>query len=263
MRVTMKRFPVTVILAVSFVLASCGSGTAPTTYTISGAVSGLNGTGLVLQYNSGNNLTITSNGAFTFPNSILSGDMYTVTVLTQPSNPAQTCAVTNGASGTANGDVGSVIVNCVNNTFTVGGVVSGLTGSGLVLQDNGGSNLAISANGSFSFPTPAPRGSNYTVTVLTQPASPAQTCGVTNGVGTNLNGNITAIQVICITTTVTYTVGGTVSGLSGGGLVLQDNSGDNLAVSANGGFTFATHVASGSTYSVTVLTQPSTPSQNC
>ena len=259
----MKWFPVTVILAMSFVLASCGSSTAPTTYTISGAVSGLNGTGLVLQYNSGNNLTIASNGAFTFANSIVSGDMYTVTVLTQPSNPAQTCAVTNGASGTANGDVGSVIVNCTNNTFTVGGVVSGLTGSGLVLQDNGGSNLPITANGSFSFPTPAPRGSGYTVTVLTQPASPAQTCGVSNGVGANINGNITAIQVICITTTVTYTVGGTVSGLSGSGMVLQDNSGDNLAVSANGSFTFATPVASGSTYSVTVLTQPSTPSQNC
>jgi alpha-tubulin suppressor-like RCC1 family protein len=261
--VTMKWFPVAVIFAFPFVLASCGSGTAPTTFTIGGTVSGLNGSGLVLQYNSGNNLTVTSNGTFTFPNAIVSGDMYSVAILTQPSSPAQTCAVTNGASGTASGDVGSVLVVCANNTFTVGGVVSGLTGSGLVLQYNGGSNLPISANGSFSFPTAAPRGSNYTVTVLTQPASPAQTCGVSNGVGTNINGNITAIQVICITTTVTFTVGGTISGLSGSGMVLQNNSGDNLAVSADGSFTFATPIASGSTYSVTVLTQPSTPSQSC
>src|SRR5215831_20631647 len=37
-----------------------------------------------------------------------------------------------------------------------------------------------------------------------------------------------------------YTIGGTVTGLSGTGLVLQDNGGDNLAVSASGPFTFAT-----------------------
>lgn len=55
--------------------------------------------------------------------------------------------------------------------------------------------------------------------------------------------------------TASYTVGGTVSGLTGT-VVLQDNNGDNLAVSANGTFTFATKIASGSAYSVTVLTQP-------
>ena len=37
----------------------------------------------------------------------------------------------------------------------------------------------------------------------------------------------------------TYSVGGTVSGLSGT-VVLQDNGSDNLSVSANGSFTFAT-----------------------
>ena len=39
-----------------------------------------------------------------------------------------------------------------------------------------------------------------------------------------------------------YSVGGTVSGLSGT-VVLQDNGGDNLSVSANGSFTFATSLA--------------------
>ena len=41
-----------------------------------------------------------------------------------------------------------------------------------------------------------------------------------------------------------FSVGGTVSGLSGT-VVLQDNGGDNLSVSASGSFTFATTVASG------------------
>src|SRR5512135_1464242 len=38
-------------------------------------------------------------------------------------------------------------------TFTVGGSVTGLTGTGLVLQDNGGDDLSVSAAGSFTFKT--------------------------------------------------------------------------------------------------------------
>src|SRR5205085_3677371 len=54
----------------------------------------------------------------------------------------------------------------------------------------------------------------------------------------------------------TYSVGGTVSGLSGT-VVLQDNGGDDLSVSGNGAFTFATRLASGAAYNVTVKTNPS------
>ena len=53
----------------------------------------------------------------------------------------------------------------------------------------------------------------------------------------------------------TYTVGGTVSDLNGT-LVLQNNAGDDLTISADGVFTFATSVADGSTYGVTVLSKP-------
>ena len=53
----------------------------------------------------------------------------------------------------------------------------------------------------------------------------------------------------------TYSVGGTVAGLSGT-VVLQDNGGDNLSDSAIGGFTFATGLATGSAYNVTVQTSP-------
>lgn len=146
-------------------------------------------------------------------------------------------------------------------SFTIGGSVSGLVGSGLVLQNDGGDNLAVSANGSFIFAAPVTGGSAYAVTVFTQPSGPAQTCSVTNGSGT-ATSNITNIQVSC-STPATFTIGGTVSGLSGSGLVLQDNGGDNLSVSANGAFTFATPVANGGAYDVTVLTQPSGPTQTC
>lgn len=54
-----------------------------------------------------------------------------------------------------------------------------------------------------------------------------------------------------------FTVGGMVSGLASGTLVLQNNSSDNLTISTNGVFTFATAISDGASYSVTVLTQPS------
>jgi hypothetical protein len=62
-----------------------------------------------------------------------------------------------------------------------------------------------------------------------------------------------------------FTVGGTIVNLAGtaGGLVLQDNLQNNLAVNTNGTFTFATAVASNTEYSVTISAQPSDPAQTC
>src|SRR5579863_2393647 len=50
-----------------------------------------------------------------------------------------------------------------------------------------------------------------------------------------------------------FTIGGTVSGLtSGASVTLLDNGGDSLKVTANGKFTFATALATGAAYNVTV-----------
>lgn len=62
----------------------------------------------------------------------------------------------------------------------------------------------------------------------------------------------------------TYTIGGTVTGLpSGLVLVLQNNAGDDLAVCTDCAFTFTAALANGAAYAVTVKTQPSSPAQNC
>lgn len=54
-----------------------------------------------------------------------------------------------------------------------------------------------------------------------------------------------------------YTVGGTVSGLgTGSSLVLRNNGGDARTVTADGAFTFATPLATGAAYAVTIATQP-------
>lgn len=144
--------------------------------------------------------------------------------------------------------------------YTIGGSVTGLSGTGLVLQDNGGDNLAVSASGSFTFATKVNSGGPYSVTVMTQPMG--QTCTVTGGSGT-ASANVTSVAVACATASSNVTIGGTVTGLTGTGLVLQDNGGDNLNVTGNGAFTFATSLASGAAYAVTVLTQPSSPTQTC
>jgi hypothetical protein len=81
--------------------------------------------------------------------------------------------------------------------YTVGGTASGLNGSGLVLEDNGGDDLALSANGSFTFATALAAGANYAVTVKTQPANPAQACTITNGSGAVATANVTNVAVNC------------------------------------------------------------------
>ena len=74
-------------------------------------------------------------------------------------------------------------------TYTLGGTVSGLKGSGLVLQNNGGDSLTISTNSTFTFATTLANGAGYSVAVLTQPTGPAQTCTVDNGTGTVSGAN--------------------------------------------------------------------------
>jgi 6-phosphogluconolactonase (cycloisomerase 2 family) len=135
--------------------------------------------------------------------------------------------------------------------FTVAGNVSGLSGSGLVLQNNGTNFTPVAANGSFSFSNTLGAGGPYNVTVLTQPAG--QTCTVTHGSGT-ANANISNVAVNCVPS---YSIGGTVTGLVGTGLVLQNNGADDLSFTSSGAFNFLTPVAAGGAYNVTVLTQPS------
>lgn len=82
-------------------------------------------------------------------------------------------------------------------TATVSVTVSGLDAAGLVLQDNNGDNLSVSANGVSTFATALAAGAAYSVTVLTQPGAPSQFCSVTNGSGTVSAGGVTNVAVVC------------------------------------------------------------------
>src|SRR6267378_476088 len=262
------------LLLTSFVLSACsgpvgsgsggtgggGGGTGP--FTIGGTVSGLAAGGsMTLQNNGAESLIVSANGAFTFKTAIVANQPYLVTVSVPPATPPQTCTVA-GGSGKATATVTTVVVTCTTGTQAIGVTVGGLTGTGLVLQ-NGTEFLTITGTTTTSqFKTAIPFGQTYNVTVSTQPTSPAQTCTVTNGSGVSTAGVAITVQVTC--SLGTLSIGGSVSGYSGGtGFALQNNGGDTLTITKNGAFTFPTLVPVNGAYKVTVSGQPSGPNQTC
>ena len=139
-------------------------------------------------------------------------------------------------------------------TYSIGGTVSGLTGT-VVLENNGGNSLSVSANGTFTFGSLVAQGAPYAVTVQSDPSG--QSCTVANGSGTVGSANVTNVSVACVAQGGgSYSIGGTVSGLTGT-VVLENNGGNSLSVSANGTFTFSSLVAQSAPYAVTVQSDPS------
>lgn len=241
---------------------------ASTNFNIGGTAQGLTGSGLVLQNDGADNLAVRADGSFVFPTTLITGNSYDVTVLMQPTAPAQTCVVSHGSGVVSSANVTGISVECTDKTSaldTIGGMAAGIVGSGLVLQDNGGDNLEVAANGSFTFATALPSGTPYNVTVLSPPIDPYQDCVIAAGTGTTASVNVASVSVSCKTNpNPAYTIGGTVSGVSGAApLVLLDNGRDNLKVTADGAFHFAIPIPSGSTYDVTSLPLTGPQSETC
>lgn len=233
----------------------------PARVTLGGTVSGIIGGGLVLADAAGGEVSVLADGAFLLPNKVTAGAAYAVTVKTQPSGPTQTCEIAGGTGVVVGGDVTTVVVSCATNRFAIGGTVSGLGGIGLVLQNKGGNDTAVNANGSMAFSSTVPSGTKYDITVATQPRHPTQTCTVAGGTGTVGSAAIKSPKITC--TTNEYIVGGTVTGLSGSGLVLHNSFGDDVTVAADGSFRFGRKMASGTPFSISVGAQPTGPSQAC
>jgi hypothetical protein len=227
---------------------------ASSTFSVGGTVVGLQGTGLVLQNNGGDDLAVNQEGLFTFSSGLASGAGYNVTVRTQPSDPTQACTVTNARGTIGNSDVGNIVVSCSTSDFSVGGTVRNLQGTGLVLRNNGGDELTIDASGTFAFDTALPTGARYDVTIARQPHDPDQTCSVSNGSGVVGESNVTSIDVNCETRD--FSVGGRVTRLRGLGLRIQLNGSEELGIAADGRFTFSTRLPIGAPYDVTISRQP-------
>ncbi len=187
---------VALAMAGGLALAGCGSTTddsspsGGTKHKIGGSVNGLVGTGLVLNSSLGDDLPIASSGAFTFPTTAEKGTSFQITVKTQPPSP-EVCTVA-PASGTVGDTDVTVVVTCSTHTFVVGGTVSGPIPSNLVLQNNMGADLAVTA-ASFTFPDHVADGGGYSVTVKAPTL-----CRVTSGgSGTIHSANVTDVVVTC------------------------------------------------------------------
>lgn len=229
------------------------------TFTLGGTVSGLTAPGLVLA--AGGQAYSIAAGAisFVFPAPFAVGSNPAISLQSQPAG--QTCLLNSGTSGpVVAGAVNSIVVTCLSASFTVSATVNGYgisSQSGLVLEMESQTrqvfpSLLPTGSQLVTFPSPVTSGSAYAVTVRTQP--PGQTCSVANGSGTIGSAPVTSVVVNC--STASYQLGGTITGLTGAGLVLAA-SGQTVAPPANANnFNFPAPVASGTAYTVTVQTQP-------
>jgi hypothetical protein len=242
--------------ALVLALAGCGGSDSPSTntqYPIAGKITGLSAAGLILRNNGGDDLVVPANAtSFQFATQAVYGSGYSVSILAQPNG--LTCTVNRGTGSNVTAAVSGIDITCSPIPHSIGGTIIGLSAAGLVLQNNGADNLMLAANATtFQFVSPVADGGGYAVTVFTQPAG--LTCSVSNGVGTHVHADISSIQVTCNQTA--FSIGGTISGLTAGGLVLRNNGSDDLSLAASStAFEFAASVAEGGTYAVTVAAQP-------
>ena len=171
--------------------------TAAPVLTVGGSVSGLSGSGLVLQLNGANDLAVSTNGRFNFPKAQAKGSAYAVTVKASPSAPIkQSCTIGQGNGSIAGTAVNNIVVTCTTNSYAVGGTVSGLSGKGLVLQLNGANDMAIASNGKFIFPgIRLPDGSDYSVAI--KATSAKQKCEIKPINAAFDNDTLNIVSVTC------------------------------------------------------------------
>ena len=218
--------------------------------TVGGTISGLgSATGLVLINGTDTYTVPPSATSFTLDAPESAGITYAVRVQSQPTG--MTCSASEGLGVMPTHNVADVSVTCSDKAYSLGGTVTGLTTTGLVLGD-GSDTYDVPANATnFTMPTAVAYGSRYTVSVQTQPAG--LTCTVSGGTGTVPASAVTTVT--CASTS--YTLGGSISGLTTSGLVLTDGM-DSLSVSANATqFSMPNALAYGSNYAVTIQDQPS------
>ncbi len=122
-------------------------------------------------------------------------------------------------------------------TYKVGGTLTGLgAGQRVILQDNGGDTLTLSANGSFSFPTSLNSGSGYSVTVHSH--TPGIACAVSNGSGSVGSSDVTGVGVSCAAGAekILYSFGAsTTDGYYPAAGVIMDNAGNLYGTTEYGG----------------------------
>jgi hypothetical protein len=191
-----------VALACVFGLASCGGddrGEIP----VPVLVSGVNKAGMTMKLNDFPEQEVTASGVQYFKNLLPVDSSYNITIKGRPGNVAQDCVLAHGSGKISTTSPQDITLTCVISTFELGGKITGLTSSGLVLI-NGSDQTAIS-------PTSADRSNilNFTmsgkvaaelpygVLIYKQPANDNCALVGSTGNGTMPAGAVTSIEIRC------------------------------------------------------------------
>jgi hypothetical protein len=227
-------------------------------FTVGGNLIGLAyGDSLTLQDNGSDDLVLSYNGPFKFAKPLLTGSSYKVT-LTNPTSPVvQTCVVTSGAGTVGTAPVNTVGVNCTTTTYLLSVTLTGLDPNDSFSTYSSGGTVTFavgSGGGTLTFPNPVASGSTYYGAYQVATGPDYQYCSIPGITITNANATATGSCGA-----VTYSVGGTVTGLAQGNTFTIENEGDQYVVNGNGAFTFSQRWTSGSPYDVIVITDPVYP----
>jgi hypothetical protein len=242
----------------------CSNNTFPINVTISGLTSG-NTVTLINNGNFGQAFIESTESTYNNAFAVAAGSNYNVTIVNQPST--QTCTVNNGQGIMINAQV-SVFVICSNSTYTVGGTILGLNTGEILVLNMFGSPSGTIINGvesgapeSFALTQTVAAGGSYNVAVAVQPAT-GKICTPYNNTGVNISSNINNVIVICGSPESgnTNTINVTYSGLNTGNSVALINNGNFaqgfILTSTTTESAPAFTVAKGSSYNVTIATQP-------
>ena len=227
------------------------------------------GTGLVLKLNGDHTTSIApGDTSFSFDDPIPDGSSYQISVDASPRDPWQTCDISPSSGEVSGQDITDISVECSTRRFRVGGEISGLQGSGLVVELSDGQTYEPESSGEFFFATPILDQDDFSVSIAQQPQLPDQQCAISGNEGTIDEADYTDVSISCVTDL--YMVSGEVHGLlpSDQGLVLALN-GQAMGViegsddSEPDTFQFEPGLPTGAEFSVSVDQSPSGPIQHC
>lgn len=181
-------------------LAACGG---KASYDVSGTITGLNNSGLILANGSDTVSPPVGASSFTFPKRIDYGTDYNISFKQQPDH--MTCTIS-GGSGSAGHYVSiQALVNCTQNSYAVGGTITGLTVDGLVLANGSTARQLTLVKGAttFTMPDAVADGQPFGIDVITSPAGlkcsvevdPAT--GLSTGVGRMGSAMVNTVKIAC------------------------------------------------------------------
>jgi uncharacterized repeat protein (TIGR01451 family) len=195
-------------IGATYTLTASNAGSAPTSGTVT--VTDTLPAGLIATAIGGTGWSCTLGSLIcTRSDALAAGSSYPPITLTVNVANNAAASVTNNATVSGGGeantsnDSASDATTITAVTYTIAGNVTGATSpAALTLSDTTHStSQSLSSSGAFTFSTPLPIGSNWSVAVTTPPSG--QSCTVANGSGSNLSANVTNVQVTCAAVRVT------------------------------------------------------------